>query len=81
MLDKALLFDHTTFITGAVGIRDSACYICWSFSRAYEKTTLESGGLRELASTLVCMALFDREVNVRRAASAAFQVRMHYDYR
>jgi hypothetical protein len=54
-------------------VRDAACYICWSFARAYGIEVLgQHADL--LAQRLICTALFDREVNVRRAASASFQV-------
>ncbi|KAJ1675757.1 hypothetical protein EV182_000645 [Spiromyces aspiralis] len=55
-------------------VRDAACYIAWSFARAYD---FADPRLREwilpLATTLVNLSIFDREVHVRRAASAAFQ--------
>jgi hypothetical protein len=43
-----------------------------SFARAYEPAVL-SPYLPELTSALLVTAVFDREINVRRAASAAFQ--------
>ncbi|CAH3037220.1 unnamed protein product [Porites lobata] len=53
-------------------VRDGACYVCWSFARAYEPKEILPH-VHEIASSLVITALFDREVNCRRAASAAFQ--------
>ncbi|KAJ3251477.1 hypothetical protein HK103_002381 [Boothiomyces macroporosus] len=53
-------------------VRDSACYVCWSFARAYEPSIIQPFAL-ELAQTLLVVALTDREISVRRAASAAFQ--------
>ncbi|KAK6106480.1 Catenin-beta-like Arm-motif containing nuclear family protein [Brugia pahangi] len=53
-------------------VRDAACYICWSLARTFHPMDLEAY-IEQIATTLVCVALFDREVNVRRAASAAFQ--------
>ncbi|XP_039679807.1 tubulin-specific chaperone D isoform X2 [Perca fluviatilis] len=53
-------------------VRDSACYVCWSFARAYEPEELEPF-VTEIASALLITAVFDRNVNCRRAASAAFQ--------
>ncbi|KAM3721257.1 Tubulin-specific chaperone [Dirofilaria immitis] len=53
-------------------VRDAACYICWSLARAFRPTDLKKY-IEQIAKYLVCIALFDREINVRRAASAAFQ--------
>lgn len=53
-------------------VRDAACYIAWSFARAYDPAVLRPY-MPQLASGLVIAAVYDRETNVRRAASAAFQ--------
>ena len=53
-------------------VRDAACYLAWSFARAYKPETL-SGHVNDIAQTLLITTVFDREVNCRRAASAAFQ--------
>ncbi|CEP00931.1 Tubulin-specific chaperone D C-terminal domain-containing protein [Plasmodiophora brassicae] len=55
-----------------VHVRDSACFVAWSLGRAYTATDL-AGHALSLACALVPVAVFDRDVNVRRAASAAFQ--------
>ncbi|RHZ45413.1 hypothetical protein Glove_680g46 [Diversispora epigaea] len=72
-VSKALKFDlkRGTHSIGA-HVRDAACYVCWSFARAYEPKVL-APHVAELANSLVVVSVFDREVNVRRASSAAFQ--------
>ena len=73
ILLKALTYDERRG-TSSVGahVRDAACYLAWSFARAYEPEAL-SGHVNDIARTLIITTLFDREVNCRRAASAAFQ--------
>jgi len=70
---KALVFDvpqgsHTV----AEGVRDSGCFICWALARTYDGKILEPYSL-QLSQQLVNVFLFDRCVNIRRSASAAFQ--------
>ncbi len=73
IVDQALKFDlkRGAHSIGA-HVRDAACYVCWSFARAYAPEILAPHVL-ELANSLVVVSVFDREVNVRRASSAAFQ--------
>ncbi|WVF65933.1 hypothetical protein IAT40_000671 [Kwoniella sp. CBS 6097] len=70
---KALTFDlrRASHSIGA-NVRDAAAYLLWSLSRACPPKMLEQYA-ESMATALVCVAAFDREVGVRRAASAAFQ--------
>ena len=70
---KALVYDvsHGSH-TVAEGVRDSGCFVCWALARSYDGPTLEQY-CQELSQQMVNVFLFDRCVNVRRSASAAFQ--------
>lgn len=70
---RALNYDEVkgNYSVGA-HVRDSACYVCWAFARAYDPIELQPY-VEEIANALLIVAVFDREVNCRRAASAAFQ--------
>ena len=72
-LQKGLLFDIRKG-SHSIGsnVRDATCYVYWSLARAEVGHLLKPYAL-EMARNLVITALFDREVHVRRAASAAFQ--------
>lgn len=54
------------------GVRDAAAFVLWSFGRAFSSSQVKPFAKR-LATQLVLQSLFDREVHVRRAGSAAFQ--------
>lgn len=70
---KALQYD---VIVGnhsiGANVRDSACYVFWAFARVYEPSIMKDYS-KAIATELLIMACFDREINCRRAASAAFQ--------
>lgn len=53
-------------------VRDAACYVCWSFARAYAPEVV-APHVERISINLVIVSVYDREVNVRRASSAAFQ--------
>ncbi|CAL8461606.1 g1137 [Coccomyxa elongata] len=53
-------------------VRDAAAYVCWAFARAYEREAMTEAAA-QLAPALLAAACYDREVNCRRACSAAFQ--------
>ncbi len=53
-------------------MRDAACYVAWAFARAYDSEILKEY-IVDLAKHLIIVCLYDRDVNCRRAASAAFQ--------
>lgn len=59
---QALVFDEPRAY-GSVGsiIRDAACYVCWSFARAFESEVLLPY-VNQIAATLLIVAIFDREV-------------------
>ncbi|KAJ1968500.1 hypothetical protein IWQ62_001210 [Dispira parvispora] len=70
---KALKFDlkRGSHSVGS-NVRDAACYVLWSLARAYPVLVLQEY-TNTLSQSLITVALFDREIHVRRAASAAFQ--------
>lgn len=53
-------------------VRDAACYIAWSVARGFTAEEIEPHRVL-FTESLLAQALFDREVHVRRAASAALQ--------
>lgn len=57
---------------GGGAVRDAACHASWALARAYDAQTL-APHMHTLANALIATACFDREINCRRAASAAYQ--------
>jgi tubulin-specific chaperone D len=73
LLLQALVYDQMKgYMSVGQNIRDSACYVCWAFARAYEPRDLQPF-VQKIATGLLIVTVFDREINCRRAASAAFQ--------
>ncbi|PWN18835.1 ARM repeat-containing protein [Microstroma glucosiphilum] len=70
---KSLFFDirRGSHSIGS-SVRDAACYVLWALSRSYPSSALIPHAL-SIAQHLITVALLDREVAIRRAASAAFQ--------
>ncbi|KAL9650532.1 hypothetical protein ABK040_004751 [Willaertia magna] len=73
LIEKSLIYDvrKGTHSVGA-HVRDAACYVCWAFARAYAPDVVKPY-MHALAKGLIQIAVYDREVNCRRAAAAAFQ--------
>lgn len=73
LLLRALVYDEMKgYMSVGQNIRDSACYVCWAFARAYDPKDLQPF-VQSIATGLLIVTVFDREINCRRAASAAFQ--------
>ncbi|EDW75811.1 uncharacterized protein Dwil_GK15140 [Drosophila willistoni] len=73
LLMQALFYDEMKgYMSVGQHIRDAACYMCWAFARAYNPDDLKPF-VQKISSGLLTVAVFDREINCRRAASAAFQ--------
>ncbi|KAJ7935612.1 tubulin folding cofactor D C terminal-domain-containing protein [Mycena leptocephala] len=72
-LSKALYFDLRKG-AHSIGssVRDAAAYVLWALARAQDPAALAPHA-DNLARRLVTVALYDREIHIRRAASAAFQ--------
>ncbi|KAG5683911.1 hypothetical protein PVAND_013169 [Polypedilum vanderplanki] len=73
LLLQALIYDEMKgYMSVGQNIRDAACYVCWAFARAYDPQDLQPF-VQKIATGLLIVTVFDREINCRRAASAAFQ--------
>jgi HEAT repeat protein len=53
--------------------RDAACLLVWSLSRSTERDLLYNNLVVKVVPSLLITALFDRDINLRRAAAAALQ--------
>ncbi|SJL07399.1 uncharacterized protein ARMOST_10746 [Armillaria ostoyae] len=72
-LSKALYFDLRKG-AHSIGsnVRDAAAYVIWALARSKNPSELAPHA-EKLARQLVTVSLYDREIHIRRAASAAFQ--------
>ena len=53
-------------------VRDSAAYVLWSLARSHD-TAVIGPFAANLARHIVSVSVYDREIHIRRATSAAFQ--------
>lgn len=53
-------------------VRDAAAYVLWALARTQDSATLTPHAAN-LANRLASVAIYDREIHIRRAASAAYQ--------
>ncbi|KAG5648314.1 hypothetical protein DXG03_004886 [Asterophora parasitica] len=72
-LSKAIYFDLRKG-AHSIGsnVRDAAAYVIWALARTQDSSALAPHS-QSLAQRLTAVALYDREIHIRRAASAAFQ--------
>lgn len=72
-IERSLLFDirRGAHSVGSA-VRDSSCYVLWALARAHDADALRPFA-QSISEKLVCVSLLDREISIRRAASAAFQ--------
>ncbi|BES95374.1 beta-tubulin cofactor D [Nesidiocoris tenuis] len=71
LVKRALVYDEPMSV-GSHIIRDAACYVAWTFARAYDPDVFQPY-VADIAPSLVIVFCLDREINMRRAAAAAFQ--------
>ena len=60
------------FTSVGTNVRDASAYVCWALARAHDRDLLRPT-VEELSPYLMTTACYDREINCRRAAAAAFQ--------
>lgn len=58
-------------------VRDAACYVCWSFARAYSPDVMKPY-VADLSAAMLITALFDREVNCRYRAMHSVVIALTY---
>ena len=61
------------FTSVGTNVRDAAAYVCWALARRSTSRDDMMVAFEKLAPVLMTTACYDREVNCRRAAAAAFQ--------
>lgn len=73
LISQALYFDIRKG-AHSIGsnVRDAAAYVLWALARSQDTAALIPHA-ENLARRLATIALYDREIHIRRAASAAFQ--------
>ncbi|KAI8106477.1 hypothetical protein M9435_001021 [Picochlorum sp. BPE23] len=73
VVEKGLEFEiRRGYTSVGANVRDAAAYVCWALARTQSKEEMR-GAVLKLAPILMTTACYDREVNCRRAAAAAFQ--------
>lgn len=73
VVEKGLEFEiRRGYTSVGSNVRDAAAYVCWALARTQSKEEIR-GAVLTLAPILMTTACYDREVNCRRAAAAAFQ--------
>lgn len=73
VIQKGLVYDvRRGYSSVGTNVRDAASYVCWALARTQTKEDM-SVAFRQLAPVLMASACYDREINCRRAAAAAFQ--------
>lgn len=72
-IERSLLFDirRGAHSVGS-GVRDAACYVLWALARAHDAEAIKPFA-KSISEKLVCVAVLDRDISIRRAASAAYQ--------
>ncbi|KZO96931.1 TBCD protein [Calocera viscosa TUFC12733] len=70
---KALLFDiRKGAVSVGSNVRDAAAYVMWASARSQTSGSMRPWAV-PIAQRLIAVSVFDREITIRRAASAAFQ--------